>query len=793
VKILIITEKPSVAFDIKRALGGFENKKDYYESEQYVITWSVGHLVELFEPEDYDKKYKFWVLQNLPVIPQDFKLKVIDKTKSRFNVIKSLVKRKDIGTIVNACDAGREGEHIFRSILQLIPYSKKIIKRLWLSAMTEDEIKKEMEHLRDASEFDLLGVSSFKRAEGDWLVGINATRAFTRRWGAILTLGRVQTPTLNIICSREKEIRKFIPEKYYELEGIFNAKSLHYKGLYVDSKGNTKIKNRKTSETIISKVINKSGQIGNISQKQIRTPHPLLYALNDLQRDGNKYFGYTALKTLNIAQKLYEGRKLITYPRTDSRYLPSSLKKNLKNIFQGINVNHYSEFVSVIISKPLKCDSRVINDKGVTDHYAIIPTGHKVSFNDLTRDEKNILDLVIKRFLAVFMEEAITEKLNFETVVEGEIFKTNLTRIKEPGWMSVYNEKEGESFPQVKNNLTAKVTDISLLEKETQPPARFTDASLLSAMENAGKLVEESELKQAMKEKGLGTPATRAAIIERLVEVGYISRVSKSIIPTDKGLRLIDLASEVGVEEVLSPTLTGEWEKKLLDIEKGKYEPEKFMKGIVTLTTKIVDKVKKYEGDFSVNNGNSEPVGKCPKCGGEVFETLKGFVCENLKNKKCDFAIWKKLKNRSITREDAEKLLKGETIKVEKVLSKNKRYFTAELRIVEGKLTFVFPENGKDEIINSEPLGKCPICDGEVFEGKVTYFCRSGKENCKFYIKKIMGNLPITREIVRDLLKNKKTGLITDFRSVRGRKFSAYLYLDKDGKVKFEFENKKKK
>jgi DNA topoisomerase-3 len=296
-----------------------------------------------------------------------------------------------------------------------------------------------------------------------------------------------------------------------------------------------------------------------------------------------------------------------------------------------------------------------------------------------------------------------------------------------------------------------------------------------------------------MKEKGLGTPATRAAIIERLVEVGYISRVSKSIIPTDKGLRLIDLASEVGVEEVLSPTLTGEWEKKLLDIEKGKYEPEKFMKGIVTLTTKIVDKVKKYEGDFSVNNGNSEPVGKCPKCGGEVFETLKGFVCENLKNKKCDFAIWKKLKNRSITREDAEKLLKGETIKVEKVLSKNKRYFTAELRIVEGKLTFVFPENGKDEIINSEPLGKCPICDGEVFEGKVTYFCRSGKENCKFYIKKIMGNLPITREIVRDLLKNKKTGLITDFRSVRGRKFSAYLYLDKDGKVKFEFENKKKK
>jgi DNA topoisomerase-3 len=793
VKILIITEKPSVALDVKRALGRFEDKKDFFESDQFIITWSLGHLVELFEPEDYDKKYKFWALQNLPIIPQEFKLKVIGKTKSRFNVIKNLIQRKDVDVIVNACDAGREGEHIFRSILKLIPDSKKEIKRLWLSAMTAEEIIKEMKNLRDASEFDLLGISASKRSEGDWLVGINGTRAFTRRWGTLLSLGRVQTPTLNIICSREKEIRSFVKELYYELEGTFVKESIQYKGLYVNNKGESKIKDIKITEEIIKKVSHKPGTIKNITHKETRTPHPLLYALNDLQRDANKYFGYTALKTLNIAQRLYESRKLITYPRTDSRYLPSSLKKDLKNIFNGINVNPYSDLVKTILSKPLKIDSRVVNDRGVTDHYAIIPTGVKFNLSELTNDERNVFDLVIKRFLAAFMEDAVSQKLAFETIVQGEIFKTNLTRIKNPGWMKVYNEREQETFPKVTEGLVVKLSNLALLEKTTQPPARFTDATLLSAMENAGKFVDEAELKEAMKEKGLGTPATRAAIIERLVEVGYIERISKSIIPTDKGMRLIDLALGVGVEEVLSPTLTGNWEKRLLDIEKGKFDPEKFMKGIEDLTKKIVDKVKKYEGNFSVNNGNSEPIGKCPKCGGMVYENFKGFACENVKERKCDFVIWKKLKNRTITREDAIKLLNGETINIEKVISKNKKYFTAKLKIDDGKLTFVFPENQKDEIINSEPLGKCPVCDGEVVEGKTTYFCNSEKSNCKFYIKKVMGNLHMTREIVKELLQNKKTDLITDFRSSKGRKFSAYLFLDKEGKVKFEFENKKKK
>ena len=788
-KILIITEKPSVALDVKRALGKFDGKKDFFENEQFIITWSLGHLVELFEPEDYDKKYKFWVLQNLPIIPEEFKLKVTEKTKSRFNVIKSLIQRKDVGVIVNACDAGREGEHIFRSILQLVPHSKKEIKRLWLSAMTEDEIIKEMKNLRDASEFDLLGVSAAKRSEGDWLVGINGTRAFTRRWGTLLSLGRVQTPTLNIICSREKEIRSFVKELYYELEGTFKNKSVEYKGLYVNDKGKSKMKDSNVVDEIIKKVSNKSGIVSNITRKETKTPHPLLYSLGDLQRDANKSFGYTALKTLNIAQRLYEERKLITYPRTNSRYLPSSLTKNLKNIFNGINVEPFYDFVKTILSRPLKLDSRVINDRGVTDHYAIIPTGVKFNLNGLIKDERNVFDLVVRRFIAAFMEDSIFEKLNLDTIVEGEIFKTNLTRIKSPGWMAVYNEREQKEFPQVLEGLVVKVSELALLEKMTQPPARFTDATLLSAMENAGKFVDEAELKEAMKEKGLGTSATRATIIERLVEVGYIERVFKSIIPTDKGMRLVGLASEVGVEEVLSPTLTGEWEKKLFDIEKGKFDPDKFMKGIINLTKKIVDKVKKYEGNFSVNNGNSESIGKCPKCGGMVYETVKGFACENVDKKTCDFIMWKKLINKQVTREMAVKLLQGETVKVEKLLSRYKTYYNAPIKLENGKVSFIFSERTKDEVINNKPIAKCPNCDGNIIEGKETYFCDN--ENCKFRMKKVMGNRLITREELKDLIEKKKTPLFTDFKSKKGKDFSAYLYIDKNGFVKFEFEKKK--
>jgi DNA topoisomerase-3 len=656
--------------------------------------------------------------------------------------------------------------------------------------MTREEIIKAFKSLHDASDFDLLGESAVARMESDWLVGINATRAFTRRWGTILSVGRVQTPTLNIICSREKEIRAFKSEKYFEIEGLFESTDFLYKGLYIDKKGKSRIKDRKTAQSIAKKVDKKKGVVKNVKRSETKKPHPLLYDLTELQRDANRRFGYSAKKTLSIAQKLYEQRKMITYPRTDSRYLPKALVKELPAILKGISLGQYERFVEEILSGKLKLDKRVVNNKGVTDHYAIIPTGKTASFRALTNEEANVFDLIARRFLSVFFEAAVIEKLSFKTIVEGEVFKSDFSRVKNPGWMKVYNGEEKEKLIDIKNGVAMLLKKVNVLEKETQPPSRFTDATILTAMETAGKLVEEEELREAMKERGLGTPATRAAIIERLIEVGYVERSKKILIPLDKGMRLIELANEVGTEEILSPALTGEWERKLREIEKGMLNTRKFMDEIKELTISIVNKIKNYKGDYSVNSGNKTPVGKCPKCGGNVIETPKAFTCENVKDGKCDFTIWKKLINKTITREIAEKLLKGEKVHITKILSKNRKYFDADILIKEGKVAFDFPDAKNDVVINNEPVGKCPKCGGKIIEGKETYFCSNRENGCTFYIKKVMGNKEITRDIAKELLKNKKTSLITDFVSKRGKKFSAYLYIDDKGVVRFEFEKR---
>ncbi len=791
-KTLIITEKPSVSMDIARALGKFTNKKDYLESDKYVITWALGHLVTLFEPEDYDKKLKFWALSTLPIIPKEFQLKPIEKTKKRFDIVKKLIKRKDIDTIVNACDAGREGELIFRNIIRLVPTGNKKIKRLWLSAMTKEEIIKGFNSLHSSSDFDLLGRAALTRMESDWLVGINATRAFTRRWGALLSIGRVQTPTLNIICKREQEIKAFKKEKYFELEGIFNGANVSYKGMYIGRKNNSRIKMKKTALTLIEKLQGKEGKITNVKVSRRKKPHPLLYDLTELQREANRHFGYSAQRTLNIAQRLYESKKLITYPRTDSRYLPKAMVPLLEKILRGINITEYKKFIDEILSKKIKLDSRVINDKGVTDHFAIIPTGKKPLFSQLAQDERNVFDLISRRFLSVFFDEAVIEKLSFKTIVSDEAFKTELSRIKEFGWMIVYNAKEKEPLIDVKNDMKVRLNKINLLEKETAPPPRFTDATILTAMETAGKLIEEEELREAMKERGLGTPATRAGIIERLIDVEYVERSGKSLVPLDKGMRLVDLISHVGIDELLSPALTGEWEKRLRDIEKGKLEPDTFLEGIKHLTKSIVEKVKKFEGDNEILN-NSTPVGKCPKCGADVVEKAKAFACVNSKEKKCDFIIWKKIINKTITREMAEKLLKGEKVHITGLISKSRRRFDADIKLINDKVSFVFPEREKDVLINDTPLGKCPKCGADVVEGKNTFFCTNRDNGCTFYIKKLLGGKQITRDIAKELLKNKRTKLITDFKSKRGKPFSAYLYIDKSGIVRFEFKNKLKR
>ncbi len=786
-KTLIITEKPSVARDIANALGKFENKKDYLENDKYVVTWALGHLVTLYEPEDYDKKLKFWTLQTLPIIPEEFKFKPVKETKKRFSAVKKLINRKDVGTIVNACDAGREGELIFRNILRLIPPKDKEIKRLWLSAMTKEEITKAFRRLYPSEKFDLLGESATARMESDWLVGINATRAFTRRWGTILSIGRVQTPTLNIICSRENEIRSFKKEKYYELKGKF-SNGEEYEGIYTDKKGNTRINKKEEAEKIEKETEGKEGIVGKVKNSTVKKAHPLLYDLTELQRDANRRFGYSAKRTLSIAQKLYEQRKLITYPRTDSRFLPKALLKEIPGILRSVSFGPFAPFVKELLQKGVKPDRRVINDKGVSDHFAIIPTGKTDALRSLTEEEAKVFDLVVRRFISVFYPAAVFEKLSFETVVNGYAFKSAFSRLKEAGWMKLYGAEEKPELMRITNGTKTLLKKVTIEEKETQPPPRFTDATILTAMETAGKLVEEEELREAMKERGLGTPATRAAIIERLIEVGYIERNGKTLVTLDKGMRLIGLASEVGTDEILSPALTGEWEKKLRDIEKGLLNSKKFMEEIKELTVSIVKKVKTYEGDYSVNSGDKTPVGKCPKCGGNIYETAKAFTCENVKKGTCDFVIWKKFSNKTLSREAAEKLLKGEKVHLSKIRAKSGRYFDADILLKDDKLVFDFPDAKTDMRVSEEPVGKCPKCGGNVYEGKETFFCENRDKGCTFYIKKTMGNKEITREIASELLKKKETEFMDDFVSKRGRNFTAKLYIDKNGTVKFEFQ-----
>jgi DNA topoisomerase-3 len=685
VKTLVIAEKPSVALDIVKALssisGDFIRKDGYFEGSRFVVSHALGHIVRLYMPEEYDESLKTWRLDNLPIVPSQFKYKAMDK---QFAVLKKLIQREDIDTIVNACDAGREGELIFRQILLLTGVKGKTIKRLWLSAMTKEEILKEFKNLRDASEFDNLGKASFVREQADWLVGINATRAFSVKFNKNLSIGRVQTPTLNMLVEREQEIRSFVPKKYYELQLTFAKENFKYDAL-LEYNGKSQFDERKSLDWILQRVQGRNGIIKDLNVIKDKTVPPLLYDLTELQRDANKTYGFSAQKTLDLAQSLYEKRKVLSYPRTDSRYLPSSLKSNIPKIINAITFAPYNVFAKQILQKGITFTSRIINDAKVSDHYALIPTGHFEQINELTDDERKVFDLVMRRFLAVFMDPSETYKSTIITEDNGYTFKTNISVLTYPGWQAVY-EKKAESVPKLSIGDTVKYVDGKVLEKETQPPQRFTDATLLTAMENAGKIVEDEELREAMKEKGIGTPATRAQIIERLIQVGYVERKGKMLIPTEKGMSLIPVVKNVGVETLLSPELTGEWEYKLRLIEKGNYLDTKFKEDIVGFVKQVVDKTRGYTGTETVVDRKDNPVGKCPVCGADVYENAKAYHCS-----KCNFVLWKTIKGKSITRTRAEKLLQGKVVSIGEVKAASGKTFDGRIKLnKDGGIEFVF-------------------------------------------------------------------------------------------------------
>jgi DNA topoisomerase-3 len=807
-KQLIIAEKPSVAQDIAKALGGFSKQGEYYESDEYVLSSAIGHLLELTVPEEYEVKRGKWSFAHLPVIPPHFSLNPIEKTEDRLKLLTRLMKRKDVAGLINACDAGREGELIFRYLAQHAKTDKPV-RRLWLQSMTQGAIREGFAHLRTDKEMLPLADAARCRSEADWLIGINGTRAMTafnsREGGFHKTpVGRVQTPTLAILVEREERIRAFRPRDYWEVEAEFAAVAGAYRGRWFQEKfGKSEDEHAKPerlwdikrAEAIRKKCLGKHGTVEEESKPTTQLS-PLLFDLTSLQREANGRFGFSAKNTLALAQALYERHKALTYPRTDSRYLPEDYIATVKATLKSFSGTPYAGFAGQILkggwAHPNK---RIFNNAKVSDHFAIIPTG--TAPTTLSEAEQKLYDLVSKRFLAIFFPAAEYNITTRITRVEGEAFKTEGKVLVSAGWLAIYGkEAQGEDeTPQlspVQQKERVWANDVEVKANQTKPPARFTEATLLTAMEGAGKLIEEEELRDAMSARGLGTPATRAATIEGLLQEEYVHRNGRELQPTAKAFSLMVALSTLGIDELHSPELTGNWEYKLRQMEQGELGRDVFMDHIVEQTREMVDRIKHGEIPEEVFSTLSSP---CPKCGGVIQENYKKFQC-----KKCDYALWKVVAGRQYEPEEVEELLsKGVVGPLQGFRSKMGRPFAAMIRLNADRLPeFDFGQGsgeGEGEAIdfsNQEALGKCPKCGAPVYEHGMAYVCEKAvgaAKTCDFRSGKIILQQPVERAQMAKLLADGRTELLRGFISARTRrKFSAYLVRGSDGKVGFEFE-----
>ena len=671
-KVLVIAEKPSVARDIAAVLKCGEKGDGFIGGENYIVSWAVGHLVTLCEPDDYDKSLKRWTAGSLPIIPEKMKLKAVRGSKKQLDTLKKLMNAKDTDSIICATDSGREGELIFRYIYEYNK-CKKPFKRLWISSMTDAAIKEGFANLRDGKEYDNLYISAKCRSEADWLVGINATRAFTIKYNALLSIGRVQTPTLAMIVKRQNEIDNFVPTKYYEVIADYGD----FKGTWTDGKKNTKIDDKSAAEDIAYKVDGKTATVEDVVKTEKQILPPQLYDLTELQRDCNKTYGFSAKKTLDIAQSLYEKRKMITYPRTDSRYLSDDLIPKIKVVLKRLkDAGIFADYASDLIDgEKLPVTKRIVDNKKVTDHHAIIPADNYYRKDSLTSDEKKVFGLIAIRFIAAFNRPYKYTATKITVLCEDELFISKGNTVTDEGWKRLYKEvyknvKDNEQIlPTVKKDDTVTVKEAHTIEKETKPPLPYNEATLLTAMENAGKNTDDEQLKEKMKEYGLGTPATRAAIIERLIEVGYIHRKGKSLIPDRKGKQLISIVPE----EMRSPVTTGKWEKGLGSIAKGNMQAEKFMASINRYVYYLVGFAAEKSADIQIEDTKkrkkrsqrAKSFGKCPICGGDVLENSKAYYCAGWKNG-CKFTLWKNSLERygvSMTDKLVKELLTDKTVK----------------------------------------------------------------------------------------------------------------------------------
>ncbi|MCL2875498.1 MAG: DNA topoisomerase III [Betaproteobacteria bacterium] len=808
-KQLIIAEKPSVAQDIARALGGFTKEKDYFESDAYVLSSAVGHLLELSAPEEFEVKRGKWTFAHLPVIPPHFALKPIEKSSDRLKLLVRLMKRKDVTGLINACDAGREGELIFNFINQHAGAGKPV-ERLWLQSMTPSAIRDGFLQLRAASEVEGLRNAAVCRAESDWLIGINGTRAmtaFNSKTGGfhLTTVGRVQTPTLAIVVEREARIRKFKPRDYWELEARFACAAGVYTGRWFnerfkkpegDEHANAhRLWDKSQAETILEKC---NGQPGTVTEESKPTTQlsPPLYDLTSLQREANARFGLSARVTLQLAQALYEKHKVLTYPRTDSRALPEDYLGAVGDILKNMPET-YAPFAEEIARRGwVKPNKRIFNNEKISDHFAIIPTGAQPKI--LSETEQKIYDLVVRRFLAVFYPAAEYRVTTRITRVKDEAFKTEGKVLLSPGWLTVYgkgsNDGDDARLVPTQPNETVRTEEILLRALQTKPPARFNEATLLSAMEGAGKMIDDEELRAAMAERGLGTPATRAQIIEGLIIEQYLHRDGRELIPSGKAFSLITLIKGLGINALASPELTGGWEYKLARMERGELSRETFMNEIAEITRDVVERARRFESDTVPGDFATLSV-FCPKCGGTVKENYKKFACQS-----CGWATWKIVAGRQFEIEEIETLLReGRIGPLLGFRNRMGRLFNADITLNDDKqpvFDFGQPKEGEAaeavDFSGQEPIGTCPKCHARVFDNSMAYICEKStgpEKSCDFRSGKIILQQPIEREQMQKLLVEGKTELLRNFVSARThRKFSAFLVRGSDGKVGFEFE-----
>jgi DNA topoisomerase-3 len=809
-KSLIIAEKPSVANDIAKALGGFVKKDEYFESDNFVLSSAIGHLVEIGMPVEEEVKRGKWSFANLPAIPSHFELKPIEKTETRLKLLAKLIKRKDVADLINACDAGREGELIFRYIAQYTG-AKKPIKRLWLQSMTPKAIRDGFDALRSDESMRPLADAATCRSESDWLVGINGTRAmtaFNSKSGGfqLTTVGRVQTPTLAVMVEREAKIKAFVSRDYWEVHARFTTPRGEYPGRWFDEtfkKGEDdalkaeRLWNEEKAKSLLNICQGKLGVVTEES-KPVTQASPLLFDLTSLQREANSRFGFSAKTTLSLAQALYEKHKVLTYPRTDARALPEDYLATVRDTLVMLKDSDYSVFAKKILDeKWVVPNKRIFDNSKISDHFAIIPTLQPPK--NLNEIESKLYDFVVKRFLAVFYPSSEFTQTIRITRVAGEPFKSEGKVLVNAGWLAVYGrDAEKDETPTLlplKSKDTVMTEEIKVIANQTKPPARFSEATLLSAMEGAGKLIDDEELRAAMKEKGLGTPATRAAIIEGLLYEKYVHREGRELIPTAKAFSLMTLLHGLGVPELFSPELTANWEHQLALMEHGKLKREKFMAEIVKMTRHIVGQAKNYELD-TIAGDFGKLQSPCPKCGGEIHENYKKFQCQA-----CDFGFWKILAGRQLEPTEADGLIAKRQIgPLDGFRSKLGRLFSANL-VLNDQQAIEFSWGDKEgegeeqpDFSAQETLGVCPKCGASVYETPNAYLCEKAagsNRSCDFRSGRIILKRPIEREQMQKLLTSGKTDLLDKFISKKGRPFSAYLVRQSDGKIGFEFEPRK--